>query len=53
MPNRDLAVGFLYRRASGKVLLRLRGVDKPPIAGMWAFFGGRSEPEDDGDLLAT
>jgi 8-oxo-dGTP pyrophosphatase MutT (NUDIX family) len=53
MASRDVAVGFLYHRASGKVLLHLRDVDKPPSAGKWAFFGGRSEPEDDGDLLAT
>src|SRR5689334_18869345 len=49
----DIAVGFLYHRASGEVLLHLRDVDKPPGAGMWAFFGGRSEPEDGGDLVAT
>jgi 8-oxo-dGTP pyrophosphatase MutT (NUDIX family) len=49
----DVAVGFLYHRASGRVLLHLRDVDKPPGAGLWAFFGGRSEPEDGGDLLST
>ena len=49
----DVAVGFLYHRSSGKVLLHLRDVDKPPSAGKWAFFGGRSEPEDGGDLLTT
>jgi 8-oxo-dGTP pyrophosphatase MutT (NUDIX family) len=49
----DVAVGFLYHAPSGKVLLHLRAVDKPPGAGMWAFFGGRAEPEDGGDLLAT
>lgn len=53
MAIRDVAVGFLHHRASGKVLLHLRAVDKPPSAGQWAFFGGRCEPEDDGDLLAT
>jgi 8-oxo-dGTP pyrophosphatase MutT (NUDIX family) len=50
---RDVAVGFLYHRASGKVLLQLRDEDKPPNAGKWAFFGGRAEPGDGGDLLAT
>src|SRR5687768_3861428 len=50
---RDVAVGFLYHAGSGKVLLHLRDVDKPPNAGKWAFFGGRAEPEDVGDLLAT
>ncbi len=53
MTTRDVAVGFLYHLASGKVLLHLRDVDKPPSAGKWAFFGGRSEPQDAGDLLAT
>jgi hypothetical protein len=50
---RDVAVGFLYHPPSGKVLLQLRDADKPPNAGKWAFFGGRAEPEDGGDLLAT
>jgi 8-oxo-dGTP pyrophosphatase MutT (NUDIX family) len=50
---RDVAVGFLYHVASDKVLLHLRAADKPPNAGKWAFFGGRCEPEDGGDLLAT
>ena len=49
----DVAVGFLYHAASGKVLLHLRAADKPPNPGKWAFFGGRCEPEDGGDLLAT
>jgi 8-oxo-dGTP pyrophosphatase MutT (NUDIX family) len=53
MTTRDGAVGFLYHVASGKVLLHLRDVDKPPSAGNWAFFGGRCEPQDGGDLLAT
>ena len=48
-----MAVGFLYHRPSGSVLLQLRDVNKPPNAGKWAFFGGRAEPEDGGDLLAT
>ena len=50
---RDVAVGFLYHRASGKVLLHLRDAATPPNAGKWAFFGGRAEPEDGGALLAT
>ena len=50
---RDVAVGFLYHPPSRKVLLQLRDADKPPNAGKWAFFGGRAEPEDGGDLLAT
>lgn len=49
----DVAVGFLYHRASGKVLLHLRDVDKPPSAGKWAFFGGRAESQDAGDLGTT
>jgi 8-oxo-dGTP pyrophosphatase MutT (NUDIX family) len=49
----NIAVGFLYHAASGKVLLHLRDEEKPPSAGMWAFFGGRSEPEDGDDLLVT
>jgi len=35
---KDVAVGFLYHVASGKVLLHLRGADAPPSAGKWAFF---------------
>ncbi len=53
MVGSNVAVGFLYHASSGKVLLHLRGVDQAPSAGAWAFFGGRSEPEDGGDLLAT
>lgn len=53
MDERSVAVGFLYHAASGSVLLHLRGADAPPNAGKWAFFGGRSEPADGGDLLAT
>jgi 8-oxo-dGTP pyrophosphatase MutT (NUDIX family) len=51
--RRDVAVGFLYHPPSRKVLLQLRDIDKPPNAGKWAFFGGRAELEDGGDLLAT
>jgi 8-oxo-dGTP pyrophosphatase MutT (NUDIX family) len=50
---RNVAVGFLYNPASGKVLLHLRDADRPPNAGKWAFFGGRAEPEDGDDLRAT
>jgi len=50
---RHVAVGFLYHADSGKVLLHLRDADKPPNPGKWAFFGGRSEPEDGDSLLAT
>ncbi len=53
MDNRNVAVGFLYHAASGKVLLHLRSTDAHPNAGKWAFFGGHGEPEDGGDLLAT
>ncbi len=53
MATRDVAVGFLYHAASGKVLLHLRGADAPSNPVKWAFFGGRAEPEDRGDLLAT
>ena len=50
---KDVAVGFLYHVASGKVLLHLRGADAPPSAGKWAFFGGGADPEDGADLLVT
>ncbi len=53
MTVQNVAVGFLYHPASAKVLLHLRGVDQPPNPGKWAFFGGRSEPEDGNDLLVT
>ncbi len=53
MGRRDVAVGFLYHVASDQVLLHLRDDDAPPNPGRWAFFGGRCEPEDGGDLLAT
>ena len=53
MVVRNAAVGFLYHAPSSKVLLHLRGPDAPPNPGKWAFFGGRCEPEDGGDLLAT
>ena len=52
-PIRHVAVGFLFHADSGKVLLHLRDDEKPPSPGKWAFFGGRSEPEDGGSLLAT
>lgn len=53
MVDQDVAVGFLYHAGSGKVLLHLRSINAPPSAGKWAFFGGHSEPEDGGDLIAT
>ena len=53
MVAQNVAVGFLYHVASGKVLLHLRAADAPPNPGKWAFFGGRCEPEDGGDPLAT
>lgn len=53
MTIQNVAVGFLYHAASGKVLLHLRDADAPPNPGKWAFFGGHSEPEDGDDLLAT
>jgi len=53
MAVRNVAVGFLFHAESGKVLLHFRDVDKPPEPGKWAFFGGRAEPEDGDDLLAT
>lgn len=53
MAVRNVAFGFLYHAASGSVLLHLRGTDQPPSAGCWAFFGGRSEPEDGGDFVST
>jgi 8-oxo-dGTP pyrophosphatase MutT (NUDIX family) len=53
MVARNLAVGFLYHATSNSVLLHLRGADASPNPGKWAFFGGRAEPEDGDDLLAT
>ena len=53
MVAQNVAVGFLYHAASGKVLLHLRGTDAPPNPGKWALFGRRCEPEDGDDLLAT
>ena len=53
MAARNVAVGFLFYAASGKVLLPLRGADAPPNPAKWAFFGGRCEPEDGDDLLVT
>lgn len=50
---KNVAVGFLFHAASGKVLLHLRDADAPPNAGKWAFFGGHEEPEDSGNLLTT
>ena len=45
--------GFLFHRASGKVLLHHRGSDAPLNPNKWALFGGGSEPEDAGDPVAT
>lgn len=53
MDSQDVAVGFLYHAASGKILLHLRSADAPPNAGKWAFFGGHAEPDDGGSLLTT
>jgi 8-oxo-dGTP pyrophosphatase MutT (NUDIX family) len=47
------AVGALYHRPTGRVLLHHRGVDAASAPGRWALFGGRSEPEDSGDPVAT
>ncbi len=48
-----VAVGFLHHAPTGRVLLHLRSPDKPPSAGLWAFFGGGAESEDRDDLRAT
>jgi len=53
MSPRNVAVGFFYHVASGRVLLHLRDPSKPPSPGQWAFFGGGEEPEDGDDLLVT
>ncbi len=53
MSGRNVVGGFLHHAASGKVLLHLRSPDKPPCAGLWAFFSGSEEPADGGALLAT
>lgn len=48
-----MAVGFLYHRASARVLLHLRATDAPTSPGAWAFLGGHCEPQDGGDPVAT
>ena len=53
MVVRDVAVGFLYHAPWDRVLRHPRGADTPPNAGKWSFFGGRAEPEDGDNLLAT
>ena len=53
MARPNVAIGFLYHAPSGKILLHLRGTDVLASPGRWAFFGGRAEPGDGGDLLVT
>lgn len=47
------AVGVLYHRLTGRILLHHRGADAATAPGRWALFGERSEPEGNGDPLAT
>jgi 8-oxo-dGTP diphosphatase len=50
---RDVAVGVLYHPPTGAVLLHLRDPHAAVSPGRWAFLGGRTEPEDGGDPVAT
>jgi 8-oxo-dGTP diphosphatase len=50
---RAVAVGLLSHRATGKALLHLRAPGIAASPGQWAFLGGRAEPEDGGDPVAT
>jgi 8-oxo-dGTP pyrophosphatase MutT (NUDIX family) len=47
------AVGVLYHRPTGRVLLHHRDAGAATAPGRWALFGGRSEPEDGGDPWPT
>lgn len=47
------ATGFLYHPPSVSVLLHRRGPGAPSNPDRWHIFGGRSEPEDGGDPVAT
>jgi 8-oxo-dGTP pyrophosphatase MutT (NUDIX family) len=47
------AVGVLYHRPTGRVLLHHRDAGAATALGRWALFGGRSEPEDGGDPWPT
>src|SRR3954454_10222780 len=50
---RYAAVGFLYHAASRQVLLHHRDAGASIYPECWAGFGGRDEPEDNGDPAAT
>ncbi len=51
--RKTIVAGFLFHQPSGKVLLHLRSADAPTNPGTWAFFGGKSEPEDSGDPVTA
>jgi 8-oxo-dGTP pyrophosphatase MutT (NUDIX family) len=53
VPDWYFAGGFLFHRASGRVLLHLRGASAQVNPSAWAFFGGSSEEEDGRDPIAT
>ena len=53
MVTRYAAVGFLYHAASRQVLLHHRDAGASVYPECWAGFGGRDEPRDDGDPVAT
>lgn len=52
-PQKTIVAGFLFHEPSGKVLRHLRSADAPTNPGQWAFFGGKSEPEDNGDPVVA
>lgn len=47
------AGGFLFQPDARKVLLHRRGADALMSPGVWAFFGGENEEEDEGDPVRT
>lgn len=51
--GRYASVGFLYHPPSGMVLLHHRDANASHYPLCWAGFGGRSEPVDQHDPLAT
>jgi 8-oxo-dGTP pyrophosphatase MutT (NUDIX family) len=53
VPELYAAVGFLYHRESGRVLLHHRDANAPTLPNVWAGFGGLSEPGDGTDLVTT
>jgi len=48
-----VALGFLFHRSSGSVLLQLKGAGAPWFPRMWELFGGRMEERDADDPVAA